>query len=94
MVGAPNFKASAGVEYAFDWKPAGGDLWARFDYSYQSATYQSLYYASAAYQNAQNARIIPVIPSIRYRPIGARLSRGALASSRLAHLSRTSSMSR
>ena len=30
----------------------GGDLWARFDYSYQSPEYQSLYYASAAYQNA------------------------------------------
>ena len=63
MVGAPNFKASAGVEYAFDWKPAGGDLWARFDYSYQSSVYQSLYYASAAYQNAQNAVDHPGDPS-------------------------------
>ncbi len=63
MVGAPDFKAAAGVEYAFDWKPAGGDLWARFDYSYQSATYQSLYYASAAYQNAVNAaNDDPLIP--------------------------------
>jgi iron complex outermembrane recepter protein len=53
MVGAPDFKGTVGLEYAFDWKPAGGDLWARFDYSYQSSVYQSLYYASAAYQNSQ-----------------------------------------
>ena len=59
LVGAPDFKAAAGVEYAFDWKPAGGDLWARFDYSYQSSVYQSLYYASAAYQNAVNDAGIP-----------------------------------
>jgi iron complex outermembrane recepter protein len=51
MVGAPKFKASAGLEYSFGWKPMGGDLWARFDYSYQSLEYQSLLYASAAYQN-------------------------------------------
>lgn len=55
MVGAPDFKGTIGVEYAFDYKPAGGDLWASFDYSYQSSVYDSLYYASAAYQNAQNA---------------------------------------
>jgi iron complex outermembrane recepter protein len=53
MVGAPDFKGAAGVEYAFDWKPMGGDLWARFDYSYQSSIYQSLYYASTDYQNSQ-----------------------------------------
>ena len=59
MVGAPDFKGTVGVEYAFGWKPADGDLWARFDYSYQSAVYQSLYYASAAYQNAVNDAGIP-----------------------------------
>ena len=42
MVGAPKFKASAGLQYDFDWKPMEGDLWARFDYSYQSSEYQSL----------------------------------------------------
>jgi iron complex outermembrane receptor protein len=42
MVGAPKFKARAGVEYAFGWKPMGGDLWARFDYSHQSRVYQSI----------------------------------------------------
>jgi outer membrane receptor protein involved in Fe transport len=52
MVGAPKFKASGGLEYNFAWKPMGADVWTRFDYSYQSAMYQSLYYASADYQNA------------------------------------------
>ncbi len=52
MVGAPKFKASAGLEYNFEWKPKGGNLWARFDYSYQSLEYQSLLYASIDYQNA------------------------------------------
>jgi iron complex outermembrane recepter protein len=45
MVGAPKFKAAAGIEYAFSWKPMGGDLSARFDYSYQGAEYQSLFRA-------------------------------------------------
>ena len=52
MVGAPKFKASAGVQYDFGWKPLGGNLWAKFDYSYQSLEYQSLLYASIDYQNA------------------------------------------
>jgi iron complex outermembrane recepter protein len=73
MVGAPDFKASAGVEYAFDWKPAGGDLWARLDYSYQSSIYQSLYYASAAYQNAQNAVAYPGDPSYQIPPNWGRI---------------------
>jgi outer membrane receptor protein involved in Fe transport len=42
MVGAPKFKASLGMEYTFPWKPMGGDLWARFEYSHQSYEYQSL----------------------------------------------------
>jgi hypothetical protein len=42
MVGAPKFKARAGVEYTFGWKPMGGNLWARFDYSHQSRVYQSI----------------------------------------------------
>jgi len=63
MVGAPDFKGTIGVQYDFDWKPAGGDLWASFDYSYQSATYQSLKYASLDYQNAQNAVDHPNDPS-------------------------------
>ena len=42
MVGAPKFKASAGLQYDFAWKPWGGNLWTRFDYSYQSSMYQSL----------------------------------------------------
>ncbi len=46
MVGAPKFKASAGLQYDFAWKPWGGNLWTRFDYSYQSSMYQSLRYAS------------------------------------------------
>jgi len=52
MVGAPRFKGTVGAEYTFRLQPVDADLWARFDYSYQSAIYQSLYYASAAYQNA------------------------------------------
>ena len=59
MVGAPKFKAAAGVQYDFAWKPARGDLWARFDYSYQSSEYQDLYYASAAYQNQCCAANLP-----------------------------------
>ena len=42
LVGAPKFKASGGLQYEFDWKPMGGDLWASFAYSYQSSEYQSL----------------------------------------------------
>ena len=42
MVGAPKFKASAGIEYTFNWKPLAGDLWTRFEYSHQSYEYQSL----------------------------------------------------
>jgi outer membrane receptor protein involved in Fe transport len=68
MVGAPEFKGTVGVNYAFDWKPGGSDLWARFDYSYQSATYQSLKYASADYQNAQNAINHPGDPSYQILP--------------------------
>lgn len=59
LVGAPEFKAAGSITYAFDWKPAGADLEARFDYSYQSSVYQSLYYASAAYQNANGGAIPP-----------------------------------
>ena len=46
MVGAPKFKAAAGVEYTFNWKPFGGDLWTRVDYSYQGGLYQSLFRAA------------------------------------------------
>ena len=56
MVGAPRFKASGGLEYSFDWKPMGGDLWAGFDYSYQSSEYQSL---SRAALNGPEGRIEP-----------------------------------
>jgi iron complex outermembrane receptor protein len=63
MVGAPDFKATFEIEYDFDWKPAGGDLWADFRYSYQSSVYQNLTYASADYQNAQNAIDHPGDPS-------------------------------
>ena len=60
MVGAPKFKASAGLQYDFDWQPMDGKLWARFDYTYQSLEYQNLLYASAAYQNANfNLGLIP-----------------------------------
>ncbi len=62
LVGAPKFKASAGLQYNFGWKPEGGDLWARFDYSYQSLEYQSLLYASIDYQNA--VRDLGLIPGI------------------------------
>ena len=42
MAGAPKFKAAAGIQYDFAWQPEGGDLWTRFDYSYQSSVYQNL----------------------------------------------------
>jgi len=47
MVGAPKFKATAGVDYKFGWKPLGGDLSARFEYSHQSYMYQSLSLSAA-----------------------------------------------
>jgi outer membrane receptor protein involved in Fe transport len=56
MVGAPKFKATAGIEYAFEWKPMGGELWTRFDYSHQSYEYQSLSYAEA---NGPAGRVQP-----------------------------------
>ena len=60
MVGAPKFKASGGLEYDFDWKPSNSNLWARFDYSYQSLVYQNLLYASINYQNnVQDLGLIP-----------------------------------
>jgi iron complex outermembrane recepter protein len=61
MVGAPKFKASAGLQYDFPWEPMGDKLWGRFDYSYQSLVYQDLLYASEAFQNAppQNQGLIP-----------------------------------
>ena len=56
MVGAPKFKAAAGVEYTFNWKPFGGDLWTRLDYSYQGAEYQSLFRAQ---ENTDRGRVHP-----------------------------------
>jgi outer membrane receptor protein involved in Fe transport len=56
MVGAPKFKAAAGVEYTFDWKPFGGDFWTRFDYSYQGGLYQSLFRAA---ENTDRGRVHP-----------------------------------
>jgi outer membrane receptor protein involved in Fe transport len=56
MVGAPKFKAAAGVEYTFNWKPFGGDLWTRVDYSYQGALYQSLFRAA---ENTNRGRVHP-----------------------------------
>jgi iron complex outermembrane recepter protein len=58
MVGAPKFKATGGLEYDFDWKPMNGNLWARFDYSYQSLEYQNLLYASEAYQVATYGTVL------------------------------------
>jgi outer membrane receptor protein involved in Fe transport len=42
MVGASKIKISAGVDYNFGWKPFGGDLWTRLEYSHQGYTYQRL----------------------------------------------------
>jgi len=42
MVGASKIKISAGVDYDFGWKPFGGDLWTRFEYSHQGYMYQRL----------------------------------------------------
>ncbi len=56
MVGAPKFKANAGIEYDFGWKPFGGELWTRFDYSHQSYEYQSLTRAS---EGGQRGRVQP-----------------------------------
>jgi iron complex outermembrane receptor protein len=56
MVGAPKFKAAVGIEYAFNWKPMGGDLWARYDFSYQGAEYQSLFRAA---DNGPRGRVEP-----------------------------------
>ena len=47
LVGAPKLKGAAGVNYKFAWRPFGGELSARFDYSYQSSEYQDIYKARA-----------------------------------------------
>lgn len=56
MVGAPKFKASAGIDYTFNWKPFGGDLWSRFEYSHQGYEYQSLFRAA---ENGSRGRVQP-----------------------------------
>ena len=56
MVGAPKFKASAGIDYTFNWRPFGGDLWSRFEYSHQGYEYQSLFRAA---ENGTRGRVQP-----------------------------------
>jgi outer membrane receptor protein involved in Fe transport len=45
---APDTKYWVGIEYTVGgWKPFGGDLWMRFDYTYQSEMFNSLWNARA-----------------------------------------------